>query len=107
MKRNVIFSWPQLDQTSLGLPTKDYFLEASNTMYLMAYKNYLITIATLLGASLKSASIHAEELIHFEIQLANVSILETPIFCLFFFLIDCMLTDNFIAERETKFLGAL
>ncbi|XP_058797327.1 neprilysin-4-like isoform X2 [Phymastichus coffea] len=53
---------------------QDYYLEASNTVYLMAYKNYLVTIASLLGASLKSASLHAEELVRFEIQLANITL---------------------------------
>ncbi|XP_008215920.1 neprilysin-4 isoform X1 [Nasonia vitripennis] len=64
----------QFDQTTLGLPTKDYFLQPANAIYLMAYKNYLITIASLLGASVKSASIQAEELIQFEIRLANITI---------------------------------
>lgn len=62
----------QFDQTSLGLPTRDYFLQPSNTVYLEAYKDYLIKIATLLGASLDNATIHAEELIEFETQLATV-----------------------------------
>ncbi|XP_011497176.1 PREDICTED: endothelin-converting enzyme 1-like [Ceratosolen solmsi marchali] len=64
----------QLDQTTLGLPTKDYFLHPSNAIYLTAYKNYLISVATLLGASVKTASTQAEELIQFEIQLANITI---------------------------------
>jgi predicted metalloendopeptidase len=62
----------QLDQTTLGLPTKDYFLHPSNAIYLTAYKNYLISVATLLGASAKTACIQAEKIIQFEIQLANV-----------------------------------
>ncbi|CAL1685239.1 unnamed protein product [Lasius platythorax] len=63
----------QFDQTSLGLPTRDYFLQPSNTVYLEAYKDYLIKIATLLGASLDNATIHAEELIEFETQLATIT----------------------------------
>ncbi|KPJ08826.1 Membrane metallo-endopeptidase-like 1 [Papilio machaon] len=39
----------QFDQTSLGLPTRDYFLQESNKVYLDAYKTYLVTIAELLG----------------------------------------------------------
>lgn len=62
----------QFDQTSLGLPTRDYFLQPSNTIYLEAYKNYLIRIAILLGASLNNATIDAKELIEFETQLASV-----------------------------------
>jgi predicted metalloendopeptidase len=63
----------QFDQASLGLPTKDYFLQPSNKMYLEAYKNYLIKISTLLGAPLDYASQQAEALINFETRLAKVS----------------------------------
>lgn len=62
----------QFDQTSLGLPTRDYFLRPSNSLYLEAYKSYLIKIATLLGAPLESATRHADELIDFETKLAEV-----------------------------------
>nr|XP_012234649.1 PREDICTED: endothelin-converting enzyme 1 isoform X1 [Linepithema humile] len=64
----------QFDQTSLGLPTRDYFLQPTNAIYLEAYKDYLIKIATLLGASLDNATIHAEELIEFETQLATITL---------------------------------
>lgn len=62
----------QFDQTSLGLPTRDYFLQPSNAIYLKAYKDYLIKIAMLLGAPFSNAMMHAEELIDFETQLATV-----------------------------------
>ncbi|XP_020279870.1 endothelin-converting enzyme 1-like isoform X2 [Pseudomyrmex gracilis] len=63
----------QFDQTSLGLPTRDYFLQPSNAIYLEAYKDYLIKIATLLGASLDTATLHAEEVIEFETKLATIT----------------------------------
>ncbi|KAK9295302.1 hypothetical protein QLX08_010337 [Tetragonisca angustula] len=63
----------QFDQTSLGLPTRDYFLQPSNTIYLKAYKNYLIKISTLLGASLQNATKDADELIEFETKLAKIT----------------------------------
>ncbi|KAJ4440181.1 hypothetical protein ANN_08319 [Periplaneta americana] len=63
---------PQFDQTNLGLPTRDYFLQPSNMVYLDAYKNYLIKIATLLGAPLDNATQQAEEIITFEKRLAKV-----------------------------------
>ncbi|XP_071557180.1 neprilysin-4 isoform X1 [Temnothorax nylanderi] len=63
----------QFDQTSLGLPTRDYFLQPSNAIYLEAYKDYLMRIAILLGASLSNATIDAEELIEFETQLASIT----------------------------------
>jgi len=64
----------QFDQTSLGLPTRDYFLQPSNAIYLEAYKNYLTRIAILLGASSDNANIDAEKLIEFETQLASARI---------------------------------
>ncbi|XP_011880629.1 PREDICTED: endothelin-converting enzyme 1 [Vollenhovia emeryi] len=63
----------QFDQTSLGLPTRDYFLQPSNAIYLEAYKDYLTRIAILLGASLNNASVDAEQLIEFETQLASIT----------------------------------
>lgn len=62
----------QFDQTTLGLPNRDYFLQPSNAVYLTAYKNYLITVVTLLGAPMKNAKKQADELICFEVKLANV-----------------------------------
>ncbi|XP_020711089.2 neprilysin-4 isoform X2 [Athalia rosae] len=63
----------QFDQTSLGLPTRDYFLQPSNALYLEAYKSYLIKIATLLGAPIENATIYADELIDFETNLAKIT----------------------------------
>ncbi|XP_025992063.2 neprilysin-4 isoform X3 [Solenopsis invicta] len=63
----------QFDQTSLGLPTRDYFLQPSNAIYLEAYKDYLTRIAILLGASSNDATADAEELIEFERQLASIT----------------------------------
>lgn len=63
----------QFDQTSLGLPTKDYFLQSSNAIYLKAYKDYLMGIVILLGASSDNATIDVEELIEFETQLASIT----------------------------------
>lgn len=62
----------QFDQTSLGLPTRDYFLQPSNSVYLEAYKEYMIRITSLLGADPNTVTKHAEELIDFEIRLAKV-----------------------------------
>ncbi|GFG41004.1 hypothetical protein Cfor_12600 [Coptotermes formosanus] len=63
----------QFDQTSLGLPSRDYYLQPSYVHYLEAYKNYLIKIAILLGAPLGDATHQAEELINFEIRLARIT----------------------------------
>ncbi|XP_061713073.1 LOW QUALITY PROTEIN: neprilysin-4-like [Cydia pomonella] len=63
----------QFDQTSLGLPTREYFLQSSNKVYLDAYKHYLIKIALLLGGSKNHVLHSAEKLINFEIKLANIT----------------------------------
>ncbi|CAH2234796.1 jg13219 [Pararge aegeria aegeria] len=63
----------QFDQTSLGLPTRDYFLQKSNKVYLDAYKEYLTKIALLLGGDAKHVIASAEKLIQFEIELAKIT----------------------------------
>lgn len=51
-----------------GLPTRDYFLQDSNKVYLEAYKNYLIKIALLLNGDPKHVRLSADLLIEFEIK---------------------------------------
>ncbi|XP_047529639.1 neprilysin-4-like [Vanessa atalanta] len=63
----------QFDQTSLGLPTRDYFLQESNKVYLDAYKTYLIKVALLLGGQLDHVKADADKLINFEIKLAKIT----------------------------------
>ncbi|XP_028169765.1 neprilysin-4-like [Ostrinia furnacalis] len=63
----------QFDQTSLGLPTRDYFLQDANKVYLNAYKSYLIKIARLLGGDPDYVQTSADQLIDFEIRLAKIT----------------------------------
>ncbi|CAG9584830.1 unnamed protein product [Danaus chrysippus] len=63
----------QFDQTSLGLPTRDYFLQESNKVYLEGYRAYLIKIATLLGGDIDHVKESAVKLIDFEINLAKIT----------------------------------
>ncbi|KAL1402566.1 hypothetical protein pipiens_006032 [Culex pipiens pipiens] len=63
----------QFDQTSLGLPTRDYFLQASNKKYLDGYKQFMIDVIVLLGVQPEIAKQTAEEMIDFEVQLANIT----------------------------------
>lgn len=51
---------------SLGLPTRDYFLQSSNLQYLNAYREYMITVITLMGADPINATFIAAEIINFE-----------------------------------------
>lgn len=63
----------QFDQTSLGLPTRDYFLQQSNSQYLEAYREYMTTIINVLGSSMENAKKTADEIIDFEIELAKIT----------------------------------
>lgn len=63
----------QFDQTSLGLPTRDYFLQQANAQYLEAYREYMITIIHLLGSTLENARTTANEIIEFEAELARIT----------------------------------
>ncbi|CAH0579415.1 unnamed protein product [Chrysodeixis includens] len=63
----------QFDQTSLGLPTRDYFLQDTNKVYLDAYKSYLTKIAILLGGETDHVKYSADKLIEFEIKLAKIT----------------------------------
>lgn len=51
-----------------GLPTRDYFLQNANKVYLEAYKNYLIKIAVLLGGDPRYVKCSANQLLDFEIK---------------------------------------
>lgn len=62
----------QFDQTSLGLPTRDYFVQASNLVYLEAYQEFAKQIMFLCGASKNESSVTAEEIVKFEIELALI-----------------------------------
>ncbi|XP_067013500.2 neprilysin-4 [Anabrus simplex] len=63
----------QFDQTTLGLPTRDYYLHTSNKKFLDAYKNFLIEVANLMGAPLMRATAVADEIIDFETELAKIT----------------------------------
>lgn len=61
-----------LDQSSLGLPAREYYLEDSNFKFLRAYKVFILTVVSLMGADSKQAEDDVEELVKFEIQLAQI-----------------------------------
>ncbi|XP_026752063.2 neprilysin-4-like isoform X2 [Galleria mellonella] len=63
----------QFDQTSLGLPTRDYFLQDANKVYLEAYQTYLTKIALLLGGDPVHVKLNVDQLIQFEIKLAKIT----------------------------------
>lgn len=63
----------QFDQTTLGLPTRDYFLLPSNAIYLDAYKMFMQRIIHILGPSEEDAHKTATEIIAFETELARIT----------------------------------
>uniref|UniRef100_A0A0A9W738 Membrane metallo-endopeptidase-like 1 n=3 Tax=Lygus hesperus TaxID=30085 RepID=A0A0A9W738_LYGHE len=67
----------QLDQMSLALPSKDYYLKTNTDAdYLGAYHRYMTEIAVLLGANRSTAGPELLEVIQFEKRLANASLPE-------------------------------
>lgn len=63
---------PQLDQLTLALPSQDYYLKASSEGDLQAYHKYMVSIAVLLGANATTAEKELQDVVKFEMQLANV-----------------------------------
>uniref|UniRef100_A0A182P2Z4 Uncharacterized protein n=1 Tax=Anopheles epiroticus TaxID=199890 RepID=A0A182P2Z4_9DIPT len=63
----------QFDQTSLGLPTRDYYLQPGNRKYLEAYRQFMMEVIGLLGVPADSARRASDEMVEFETQLANIT----------------------------------
>ena len=63
----------QLDQLVLALPSRDYYLKSSSEGDLKAYHRYMTQTAILLGANKETASRELEDVVKFEMKLANVS----------------------------------
>ncbi len=63
----------QLDQPSLGMLSREYYLDDKESKYKDAYLKYMISIAELLGANHSHAVSEMNAVLDFEIKLANVS----------------------------------
>ncbi|XP_058459851.1 neprilysin-1-like [Malaya genurostris] len=70
--RNIL----QIDQLVLALPSRDYYLKTSSEGDLKAYHRYMTQIAILLGGDSKRASEELQDIINFEVRLANASLPE-------------------------------
>ncbi|XP_068170979.1 endothelin-converting enzyme 1 isoform X2 [Antennarius striatus] len=65
----------QVDQSSLGLPSRDYYLnKTANEKYLTAYLNFLVELGVLLGGSEETSRMLMEEIVAFETCLANITV---------------------------------
>lgn len=63
----------QFDQTNLGLPTREYYLQDVNAKYLHAYQKFTADVLHKLGANRNKAVKTAADLISFETQLASIT----------------------------------
>uniref|UniRef100_A0A8C5ARM3 Endothelin-converting enzyme 1 n=1 Tax=Gadus morhua TaxID=8049 RepID=A0A8C5ARM3_GADMO len=65
----------QIDQSSLGLPSRDYYLKKSeNQKYLTAYLDFLVELGVLLGGT-QEGSLHMMlEVLELETALANITV---------------------------------
>uniref|UniRef100_A0A8C4HN60 Endothelin-converting enzyme 1 n=1 Tax=Dicentrarchus labrax TaxID=13489 RepID=A0A8C4HN60_DICLA len=65
----------QVDQSSLGLPSRDYYLnKTANEKYLTAYLSFLVELGVLLGGSEETSQTLMEEIVDFETALANITV---------------------------------
>ncbi|XP_047439160.1 endothelin-converting enzyme 1 isoform X1 [Mugil cephalus] len=65
----------QVDQSSLGLPSRDYYLnKTANEKYLTAYMDFLVELGVLLGGSKETSRAMMEEIVDFETTLANITV---------------------------------
>ncbi|RWS03047.1 neprilysin-2-like protein, partial [Dinothrombium tinctorium] len=71
--RNSTVNILQIDQASLGLPSREYFLKPNSKKDRDAYLRFMIEVALLLGADHEYAKREMFETLEFEIKLANAS----------------------------------
>ncbi|XP_065811164.1 endothelin-converting enzyme 1 isoform X2 [Labrus bergylta] len=65
----------QVDQSSLGLPSRDYYLnKTANEKYLTAYLHFLTELGILLGGTEETSQALMEEIVDFETTLANITV---------------------------------
>lgn len=62
----------QFDQTSLGLPSRDYFLSFSSQDALKSYRKFMINVLQLMGVSFAKSEDEADRIIEFETELAKI-----------------------------------
>uniref|UniRef100_H3BXR3 Endothelin-converting enzyme 1 n=1 Tax=Tetraodon nigroviridis TaxID=99883 RepID=H3BXR3_TETNG len=65
----------QIDQSSLGLPSRDYYLNrTAHEKYLSAYQTFLVELGVLLGGSAEASRTMMGAVVDFETALANISV---------------------------------
>ncbi|XP_044765942.1 neprilysin-4 [Coccinella septempunctata] len=61
-----------LDQTTLGLPSRDYFTNPRHYKYIEAYRTFIVTVALLLGAPEDTVHQDTDDIIKFETKIAEI-----------------------------------
>ncbi|KAJ8360466.1 hypothetical protein SKAU_G00169910 [Synaphobranchus kaupii] len=65
----------QVDQSGLGLPSRDYYLnKTANQKYLDAYLDFLVKLGVLLGGSVERSRTLMQQIVDFETELANITV---------------------------------
>ncbi|XP_077998492.1 endothelin-converting enzyme 1-like [Glandiceps talaboti] len=72
--KNSLSNIVQIDQAGLGLPDRDFYLKNTSQEILDAYLIYMRTVTTLMGADINATEAEMEEILQFEIDLANVTL---------------------------------
>lgn len=66
---------PQVDQSGLFLPSRDYYLnKTANERVLAAYLEYMVELGTLLGGLPEPTRLQMQQVLDFETQLANITV---------------------------------
>ncbi|CAK9298945.1 unnamed protein product [Gordionus sp. m RMFG-2023] len=64
----------QLDQNTLVLPSREYYLNPESNIAIRAYKRLVYTIALLMGASGSNVQQEADDIVNLEIEIALASV---------------------------------
>ncbi|KAK6176069.1 hypothetical protein SNE40_014425 [Patella caerulea] len=62
-----------LDQATLGMPSREYYLKGTNDTLLVIYKEFAKAVASKFGASGTDVDKHITAMVDFEIKLANLT----------------------------------
>jgi len=71
--------WFQFDQGGLGMPSRDYFLDSRYSSQLNAYRKFTTEIAIALGGDKATSARDMNDMVDFEISLANVGLLNVVV----------------------------
>ncbi|NWX94391.1 ECE2 enzyme, partial [Nothoprocta pentlandii] len=66
---------PQVDQSGLFLPSRDYYLnKTANEKVLAAYLDYMVELGMLLGGAKEPTQLQMQQVLDLETQLANITV---------------------------------